>query len=114
MVLESKLVRPTGLRYLETDAQALSSALAALGSLQPRAFGSLNTIDPSISVQIGYLYTQGLASETRNWPFSLHTSGKFFLSVYTHNTSPVRVLLSEQAFLKLIATVIESGGTMYT
>ena len=32
------------------DPQALSSALALLGTLQPRAFGSLNRIDPLDSV----------------------------------------------------------------
>ena len=35
---------PWDLRYLET--LALSSALAALGTLQPRALRFLNTIDP--------------------------------------------------------------------
>ena len=32
------------------DPQALSSALAALGMLQPRAYGSLNRVDPLDSV----------------------------------------------------------------
>ena len=32
------------------DPQALSSTLASLGMLQPRAFGSLNRIDPLDSV----------------------------------------------------------------
>ena len=35
--------------------QALSSALAALGTLQPRAFGFLNTVDPLVSVSNYYL-----------------------------------------------------------
>ena len=38
------------------DPQALSSALAALGMLQPRAFGSLNRVDPLDSVSNYYLY----------------------------------------------------------
>ena len=37
------------------DPQARSSALAALGSLQPRAFGSLNCVDPMDSVSNYYL-----------------------------------------------------------
>ena len=37
------------------DPQARSSALAALGSLQPRAFGSLNRVDPLDSVSNYYL-----------------------------------------------------------
>ena len=36
------------------DPQALSSALAALGTLQPRAFGSLNRIDPLNSLSTYY------------------------------------------------------------
>ena len=35
--------------------KALSSALAALGTLQPRAFGFLNTVDPLVSVSNYYL-----------------------------------------------------------
>ena len=35
--------------------QARSSALAALGTLQPRAFGSLNRVDPLDSVSNYYL-----------------------------------------------------------
>ena len=37
------------------DSQALSSALAALGTVQPRAFGSLNRVDPLNSVSNYYL-----------------------------------------------------------
>ena len=37
------------------DPQARSSALAALGTLQPRAFGSLNRVDPLDSVSNYYL-----------------------------------------------------------
>ena len=37
------------------DPQALSSALAALGMLQPRAFRSLNRVDPLDSVSNYYL-----------------------------------------------------------
>ena len=37
------------------DPQALSSALAALGTLQPRAFGSLNHVDPLDSVSNYYI-----------------------------------------------------------
>ena len=37
------------------DPQAQSSALAALGSLQPRAFGSLNRVDPLDSVSNYYI-----------------------------------------------------------
>ena len=37
------------------DSMALSSTLAALGMLQPRAFGSLNRVDPSDSVSNYYL-----------------------------------------------------------
>ena len=37
------------------DPQARSSALAALGTLQPRAFGSLNHIDPLDSVSNYYI-----------------------------------------------------------
>ena len=36
------------------DPQARSSALAALGTLQPRAFGSLNRVDPLDSVSNYY------------------------------------------------------------
>ena len=35
--------------------QALSSALAALGTLQPRAFRFLNTVDPLVSVSNYYI-----------------------------------------------------------
>ena len=35
--------------------QALSNALAALGTLQPRAFGFLKPIDPMVSVSNLYL-----------------------------------------------------------
>ena len=37
------------------DPQALSSALAAFETLQPRAFGSLNRVDPLDSVSNYYL-----------------------------------------------------------
>ena len=37
------------------DPQARSSALAALESLQPRAFGSLNRVDPLDSVSNYYI-----------------------------------------------------------
>ena len=37
------------------DPQARSSALAALGTLQPRALGSLNHVDPLDSVSNYYL-----------------------------------------------------------
>ena len=37
------------------DPQALSSALAVLGMLQPRAFGSLNRVDPLDSVSNYYI-----------------------------------------------------------
>ena len=40
---------------LFTDPQALSSALAALGTLQPQAFGSLNHVDPLDSVSNYYI-----------------------------------------------------------
>ena len=39
------------------DPQALSSALAALGTLQPRAFGSLNHIETLDLASNYYLYT---------------------------------------------------------
>ncbi len=39
------------------DHQALSSALAALGSPQPRAFGSLNNLEPLVSMSNYYLET---------------------------------------------------------
>ena len=39
------------------DPQARSSALAALGTLQPRVLGSLNRVDPLDSVSNYYLYT---------------------------------------------------------
>ena len=39
------------------DPQARSSALAALGSLQPRAFGSLNRVDPLDSVSNYYVFS---------------------------------------------------------
>ena len=35
--------------------QALSSTLASLGTLQPRAFGFLNRIDPLVSVSNYYI-----------------------------------------------------------
>ena len=37
------------------DPQALSSALTALGTLQPRVFGSLNRVDPLDSVSNYYV-----------------------------------------------------------
>ena len=37
------------------DPQALSSALALLGTLQPRAFGSLNRVDPLDSISNYYI-----------------------------------------------------------
>ena len=37
------------------DPQARSSALATLGTLQPRAFGSLNRVDPLDSVSNYYI-----------------------------------------------------------
>ena len=44
------------------DLQALSSALAALGTLQPRPFVSLNTIEPLVSLsnyyQQKYVWTE--------------------------------------------------------
>jgi len=40
---------------MHEDPPALSSVLAALGTLQPWAFGSLNTIDPSVSVSNYYI-----------------------------------------------------------
>ena len=39
------------------DPQARSSALAALGMLQPRALGSLNHVDPLDSVSNYYILT---------------------------------------------------------
>ena len=39
------------------DPQARSSALAALGTLQPRAFGSLNRVETLDSASNYYLYT---------------------------------------------------------
>ena len=36
--------------------RALSSALAALGTLQPRALGFLNTVDPLDTVSNCYIY----------------------------------------------------------
>ena len=56
----SKIVRqawPTGSTVFR-DPQALGSALAALGSLQPRAFWSLNTVDPSVLLSNYYLDTE--------------------------------------------------------
>ena len=41
------------------DPQARSSAFAALGTLQPRAFGSLNRVDPLDSVSNYYLCMEG-------------------------------------------------------
>ena len=38
------------------DPQARSSALATLGTLQPRAFGSLNHVDPLDSVSNYYIF----------------------------------------------------------
>ena len=38
------------------DPQALSSALATLGTLQPRAFGSLNRVETLDSASNYYLY----------------------------------------------------------
>ena len=38
------------------DPQARSSALATLGTLQPRAFGALNRVDPLDSVSNYYIY----------------------------------------------------------
>ena len=43
------------------DPQARSSALAALGMLQPRAFRSLNRVDPLDSVSNYYVVTCPLA-----------------------------------------------------
>ena len=53
------------LKYLDTSTngihafrnpRALSSALAALGTLQPRALGFLKRVDPSVSVSNLYIY----------------------------------------------------------
>ena len=40
-----------------SNPQALSSALAALGTLQPRAFGLLNRLDPLVLASNYYLVT---------------------------------------------------------
>ena len=48
-----------GIYTLFRDPQAQSSALAALGTLQPRAFGSLNRVHPLDSVSNYYVYTLG-------------------------------------------------------
>ena len=46
------------------DPQALSSALASLGSPQPRAFGSLNNLEPLVSVSNYYRGVWCMGSET--------------------------------------------------
>ena len=43
--------------------QALSSALASLGTLQPRAFGFLNRVDPLVSASNLYVGAE-LAAES--------------------------------------------------
>ena len=45
--------------WLFRDPRARSSALAALGTLQPRALGSLNRVDPLDSVSNYYVCTSG-------------------------------------------------------
>ena len=42
------------------EPQTQSSVLAALGSLQPRSFGSLNRVDPLDSVSNYYIHLQDL------------------------------------------------------
>ena len=44
------------------DPRALSSTLAVLGMLQPRAFGSLNNIYPSVSLSNYYIMRTEQAS----------------------------------------------------
>ena len=48
--------------YLETLRPLISSTLAALGTLQPRAFRFLNTVDPLVSVSNYYL-VNGISSK---------------------------------------------------
>ena len=48
------MLRPTGSTFFRNP-RALSSALAPLGSLQPRALGFLNHVDPSDSVSNYYI-----------------------------------------------------------
>ena len=54
------------------DPQALSSALAALGTLQPRAFGSLNRVDPLDSVSNYYLASKNSAKLKQYYYFMPH------------------------------------------
>ena len=48
--------------------RALSSALAALGTLQPRALGFLNTVDPLDTVSNCYVLLIGMVAGT--WQMS--------------------------------------------
>ena len=56
------------------DPQARSSALAALGTLQPRAFGSLNRVDPLDSVSNYYIGNNTIMHE-------------IFFTCYTNRTT---------------------------
>ena len=53
------------------DPQALSSALTALGTLQPQAFRSLNRVDPLDSVSNLYIY-RTLLNQSKYKTGSLH------------------------------------------
>jgi len=78
------------------DPQALSSALAVLGTLQPRTFGSLNAVDPLVLSSNYYLnalarVTSSMSSSKSMFPLKwgrrmLHpplkkTSSKFLMKI---------------------------------
>ena len=59
------------------DPQALSSDLASLGTLQPRAFGSLNRVETLDSASNYYLDTAHHGYYSRAALISLHTQQLF-------------------------------------
>ena len=79
----NKLGTSTEGNKLFRDPQALSSTLAALGMLQPRAFGSLN-VYPSVSLSNYYLSKQSYVTNSvqindndeTSCPVSLHSTFK--------------------------------------
>ena len=74
------------------DPQARSSALAALGSLQPRAFGSLNRVDPLDSVSNYYL----VVVVCSQWFFMVVMSSQRFLYVLIDSHRLSMVLTGSQ------------------
>ena len=105
--------------------QALSSALAALGLLQPRAFGFLNTVDPLVSVSNYYLCVcEHIYNTESSKGQSPETNGHNFMScdiicnfdcIPTHSTKMTHVkMMVKTCFTGVGLLVIEQKGHIHT